>query len=146
VSLTPLIQIISYNNGNKVNLMNDIKILVVDDVASMRNVTKSVLMVAEYTNVTQATDGIKALEILEDETFDLIICDWEMPNMDGLELLIEIKKDERLKDIPFLMLTSNTEKIKVKVAIKAGASDYVIKPIQPSILLEKINNCLSKNQ
>lgn len=125
--------------------MKDIKILVVDDVASMRNVTKSILMVAEYTNVAQATDGVKALELLENETVDLIICDWEMPNMDGLELLIEIKKNEKLKDIPFLMLTSNTEKEKVNVAIKTGANDYVIKPIQPSALLEKISNCLSKN-
>lgn len=123
--------------------MIDIKILVVDDVTSMRHVTKSILMVAEYTNITQATDGVEALEILQDETFDLIICDWEMPNMNGLELLIEIKKNEKLKKIPFLMLTSNTEKIKVNVAIKAGATDYVIKPIQPSVLLEKINNCLS---
>jgi two-component system chemotaxis response regulator CheY len=100
-------------------------------------------MVAEYTNVTQATDGVEALELLQDEIFDLIICDWEMPNMDGLELLIEIKKNERLKDIPLLMLASNTEKAKVNVAISAGASDYVIKPIQPSVLLEKIENCLS---
>ncbi|MBT8133075.1 MAG: response regulator [Gammaproteobacteria bacterium] len=123
--------------------MKDIKILVVDDVASMRNVTKSILMIAEYTDVAQATDGIKALELLKDEAFDLIICDWEMPNMNGLELLIEIKKDEKLRDIPMLMLTSNTEKAKVNVAIKAGASDYVIKPIQPSVLLEKIENCLS---
>ena len=123
--------------------MIDIKILVVDNVTSMRHVTKSILMVAEYTNITQATDGVEALELLQDETFDLIICDWEMPNMNGLELLIEIKKNEKLKNIPFLMLTSNTEKIKVNVAIKAGATDYVIKPIQPSVLLEKINNCLS---
>ena len=123
--------------------MKDKKILIVDDVASMRNVTKSILMIAEYTNVAQATDGIKALELLKEEAFDLIICDWEMPNMNGLELLIEVKKDEKLRDIPMLMLTSNTEKAKVNVAIKAGASDYVIKPIQPSILLEKIENCLS---
>lgn len=57
--------------------------------------------------------------------------------------MIEIKKNEKLKNIPFLMLTSNTEKIKVNVAIKVGATDYVIKPIHPSVLLEKINNCLS---
>ena len=100
-------------------------------------------MIAEYTNVAQATDGIKALELLKDEAFDLIICDWEMPNMNGLELLIEIKKDEKLRDIPMLMLTSNTEKAKVNVAINAGSSDYVIKPIQPSVLLEKIEYCLS---
>ena len=123
--------------------MIDKKILVVDDLASMRNVTKSILTIADYRNVSQATDGDKALEILQDETFNLIICDWEMPNMSGLELLIEIKKNEKLKDIPFLMLTSNTDKAKVDVAIKEGATDYVIKPIQPSILLEKINNCLS---
>ena len=124
--------------------LDEKKILVVDDVDSMRKVTKSILMVAEYTNVAQANDGVEALELLQDEIFDLIICDWEMPNMDGLELLMEIKKNERLKDIPLLMLTSNTEKAKVNVAINAGASDYVIKPIQPSVLLEKIENCLSR--
>ena len=125
--------------------MNEIKILVVDDVASMRHVTKSILMVADFTNVTQANDGDEALQILQGESFDLIICDWEMPNMSGLELLIEIKKNEKLKDTPFLMLTSNTDEIKVDIALKKGAADYVIKPIQPSILLEKINNCLSIN-
>ena len=123
--------------------MKDIKILVVDDVASMRHVTKSILMIANYSNITQATDGANALVILENETFDLIICDWDMPNMNGLELLIEIKKHQGLKSIPFLMLTANTDKEKVDVAIKAGVSDYVIKPIQPSILLQKIEECLS---
>lgn len=123
--------------------MKDIKILIVDDVASVRNVTKSILMVDEYTNIELASDGANALVKLDNEIYDLIICDWEMPNMDGLELLIEIKKDERLKDIPFLMLTSNTDKVKVNVALKAGATDYVIKPIQPSALLEKIKSCLT---
>lgn len=101
-------------------------------------------MVADYNNVTLATDGANALEVLKDETFDLIICDWEMPIMSGLELLIAIRKNEKLMDIPFLMLTSNTEKVKVDVAIKSGVTDYVIKPIQASALIEKINNCLSK--
>ena len=123
--------------------MNKLKILIVDDVASMRHVTKSILMVADYTNVAQASDGDEALKALQKETFDLIICDWEMPNMSGLELLIEIKKNEKLKNTPFLMLTSNKDELKVNIALKKGASDYVIKPIQPSILLEKINNCVS---
>ena len=125
--------------------MNETKILVVDDVASMRHVTKSILLIADYTNVQQAKDGEEALGILQNETFDLIICDWEMPNMSGLELLIEIKKNEKTKDTPFLMLTSNTDELKVGIALKEGANDYVIKPIQPSVLLEKINNCLSIN-
>jgi two-component system, chemotaxis family, chemotaxis protein CheY len=123
--------------------VSDAKILVVDDVASMRSVTKSILMVADYNNVTMANDGAHALVMLEKDTFDLIICDWEMPNMSGLELLIEIRKNEALKDIPFLMLTSNTDKVKVDVAIKEGATDYVIKPIQASALIEKINKCLA---
>ena len=123
--------------------MNDVKILVVDDVTSMRNVTKSILMVAEYNNVTLATDGASALELLKKEPYDLIICDWEMPNMSGLEVLIEIRKNEKLKDIPFLMLTGNTDKVKVEVANKEGVTDYVIKPIQPSALIEKINKCLA---
>jgi len=63
--------------------------------------------------------------------------------MSGLELLTETKKNEGLKNIPFLMLMSNTEKVKVDVALKKGATDYIIKPIQPSILLQKINYCLS---
>jgi len=63
--------------------------------------------------------------------------------MSGLELLTETKKNESLKDIPFLMLMSNTEKVKVDVALKKGATDYIIKPIQSSILLQKINYCLS---
>ena len=125
--------------------MADIKILVVDDLASMRNVTKSILKIADYTDITQATDGAEALVLLDEETFDLVICDWDMPNMNGLELLVEIRKTEQLKHIPFLMLTGNTDKEKVDVAIKAGANDYVIKPIQPSVLLEKIKNCLSSN-
>lgn len=124
--------------------MSDVKILVVDDVTSMRNVTKSILTVADYTNVTLAADGANALELLDAEPYDLIICDWEMPNMSGLEVLIKIRKNEKLKDIPFLMLTGNTDKIKVDVATKAGVTDYVIKPIQASALIEKINNCLSK--
>lgn len=124
--------------------MSNVKILVVDDVTSMRNVTKSILTVADYTNVTLAADGANALELLKDEPYDLIICDWEMPNMSGLEVLIAIRKNEKLKDIPFLMLTANTEKIKVDVAKKSGVTDYVIKPIQASALIEKINNCLSK--
>ena len=125
--------------------MIDKKILVIDDIASMRKVTASILMVANYTNITQAADGDEALKILQEETFDMIICDWEMPNMSGLELLLEVKKIEKLKDIPFLMLTSNTEQVKVDVALKKGATDYIIKPIQPSILLQKISYCLSIN-
>ena len=123
--------------------MKDIRILVVDDVASMRLVTKSILMIDDYTNITQATDGANALVLLENEIFNLIICDWDMPNMNGLELLVEIRKHENLKNIPFLMLTGNTDQEKVDTAIKAGVSDYVIKPIQPSVLLEKIEKCLS---
>lgn len=125
--------------------MVDVKILVVDDVASMRHVTKSILMIADLTNISQATDGAEALKLLDSETFDLIICDWDMPNMNGLELLIETRKRDNLKDTPFLMLTGNTDEDKVDIALKEGANDYVIKPIQPSVLIEKIKNCLSLN-
>lgn len=123
--------------------MVDTKILVVDDVASMRYVTKSILMIADFTNVSQATDGAAALELLKKENFDLIICDWDMPNMTGLELFEEMKTDDKLKSIPFLMLTGNTDQGKVDVALKAGVSDYAIKPLQPSELLEKIKSCLA---
>ena len=82
-----------YNNMNEVNFMIDIKILVVDDVTSMRHVTKSILIIAEYTNITQATDGVEALELLQDEIFDLIICDWEMPQYERTGIINRDKEE-----------------------------------------------------
>jgi two-component system chemotaxis response regulator CheY len=113
-------------------------ILLVDDVASMRNMTKSILRGAGFTKLYEAQDGVAALKILKNQPIDLVICDWVMPNMNGLELFKEAEAEEKLKDIPFLMLTGSSDVNKVQEAIAAGVTDYIIKPYQPNAFLTKI--------
>jgi two-component system, chemotaxis family, chemotaxis protein CheY len=124
--------------------MSDLKILLVDDMGSMRAVIKAFLVDDGYINIVEAADGIKALELLKHGNFDFIICDWDMPKMTGLELLIEVRASEQLKHLPFLMLTATNKTEKVKAAINAGVSDYIAKPFKPQTLMDKIQNSLSK--
>jgi two-component system, chemotaxis family, chemotaxis protein CheY len=125
--------------------MTDIKFLLIDDMSSMRGVTKMFLMDAGYTSIDEAADGSSALKMLQNHQYEFIICDWDMPKMTGLELLIEVRKDEKLKHLPFLMLTATNKLEKVKAAIEAGVSDYIAKPFQPQVLVDKINDCLAKH-
>lgn len=113
-------------------------LLLVDDVASMRNMTKAILRNAGFTNLYEAQDGVVAIKLMKTQQMDLIICDWIMPNMNGLELFKESKTDKKLKDIPFLMLTGSSDVQKVQEAIAAGVTDYIIKPYQPNVFLTKI--------
>jgi len=125
--------------------MTDIKFLLIDDMSSMRGVTKMFLMDAGYTNVEEADDGDSALAMLKRNHYDFIICDWDMPKMTGLELLKEVRQDDKLKNLPFLMLTATNKIEKVKAAIDAGVSDYIAKPFQPQVLVDKIRHCISKH-
>ncbi len=120
------------------NILKSKALLVVDDVASMRNMTKSILRAAGFNNLYEAPDGAVALKLLKKRPIDLVICDWIMPNLSGLELIKEVKADEKLREIPFLMLTGSSDVDKVKEAISAGVTDYIIKPYQQDSLLEKI--------
>ena len=120
------------------NSLKDNKILIVDDVASMRNMTNSILRGAGFNNLHEASDGAIALKLLRKRPIDLVICDWIMPNLSGLALFKAANADEDLKNILFLMLTGSSDIDKVKEAITAGVTDYIIKPYQQDTFLEKV--------
>lgn len=113
------------------------KILVVDDAASLRNITKSVLRNAGFVNIYDAQDGKEAYTIIVKIKIDLVLCDWNMPVMNGLELFKLVKKSD-LYEMGFIMLTAETEGGKVKEALAAGITEYMIKPFTSEVLLNKV--------
>ena len=120
------------------------KILVVDDLDAIRDIVSARLRIKGF-EITKATDGVEALAILEDQPdgFDLILSDYDMPNMDGLELLKKVRAIPALKDKPFIMLTSRTEPEKMKAAKEIGLSAWVKKPFKADAFLSQINYALS---
>ena len=121
-----------------------IKILVVDDFATMRKVVRNLLKQVGYENIVEAEDGVTALKALKSQKVDLIISDWNMPNMTGLELLKAVRADEELKTTPFLMVTAEALQDNVIAAVKAGVSNYIVKPFTAEVLNEKIRKILEK--
>ena len=117
----------------------DMKILVVDDFATMRRIIKNILKQLGYDNVEEADDGSSALAKLKATKFDFIITDWNMPNMSGLELLKAVRADEGLKGIPVLMVTAEAMKENIVEAIKSGVSNYVVKPFTAEVMKEKVD-------
>lgn len=114
------------------------KILLVDDSNTMRRIQKNTLEKLGHTDVIEAQDGIEALDKLKGGGFELVLMDWNMPNMTGIEALRKLKSDPSLKPIPVIMVTSESEKSKILEALQAGAANYVVKPFQPETLKEKI--------
>jgi two-component system, chemotaxis family, chemotaxis protein CheY len=119
-----------------------ITILIVDDFASMRRIIKGTLKSIGFSNFIEAEDGVIALKTLEKEKVDLIISDWIMPNMNGLEFLKAAKKDDRFKGIPFIMVTAEGQKGNVLEAINAGVNNYIVKPFTPETLHAKLKKVL----
>jgi len=124
--------------------MTDKKFLVVDDFATMRRIIRNLLRQLGYNNIEEAEDGIVGLRKLKAQSFDFIICDWNMPNMTGIELLKEVRADEALKDIPFLMVTAEAIKENIIEAVKAGVSNYIVKPFTADVLSSKIDAILKE--
>lgn len=122
----------------------DIKILVVDDFATMRKVVKNLLKQAGYENIIEAEDGVAALKILKSQKVDFVISDWNMPNMTGIELLKTVRADEEIGKIPFLMVTAEALQDNVIAAVKAGVSNYIVKPFTAEVLNEKITKIMEK--
>jgi len=116
----------------------NLKILIVDDFATMRKVIRNLLKQGGYENIVEAEDGAAALKILKSQPVDFIISDWNMPNMSGLELLKAVRSDDELKALPFLMVTAEALKDNVVAAVKAGVSNYIVKPFTAEVLNEKI--------
>ena len=115
------------------------KVLIVDDFATMRRIIKNLLKQLGVEKMEEAEDGVKALQKLKSEKFDLVISDWNMPNMTGLELLQNVRNDPTLKTLPFLMVTAEAEKENVLLTIKMGVSNYIVKPFTADVLQEKLN-------
>jgi len=116
----------------------NMKVLVVDDFATMRRIVKNILSQLGFKNIIEADDGTTALEILKKEPVDMIISDWNMPKMTGLELLKAVRADASLSDIPFIMVTAEAQQDNIILAVKAKVSQYVVKPFTAETLGEKI--------
>ncbi|MBU8909905.1 MAG: chemotaxis response regulator CheY [Desulfobacterales bacterium] len=122
----------------------NIKILLVDDFSTMRKVIKNLLKQSGYNNIVEAEDGVDALKVLKSEKVDFVISDWNMPNMTGIELLKAVRADSDLSGLPFLMVTAEGLKENVVVAVKAGVSNYIVKPFTAEVLNEKIKKIIEK--
>ena len=120
------------------------KVLVVDDMSTMRRIVKNVLKQIGYTSVQEAPDGQEALKKLKGGGFGLVVTDWNMPVMTGLELLKAIRADAELKSLPVLMVTAEAQKENIIEAIQAGVSNYVVKPFTAEALLEKLTKVFAK--
>ena len=118
------------------------KVLVVDDFASMRRIVKNVLKQMGFTKIIEADDGSVALQVLKKEEIGLVLCDWNMPRMTGIDLLKAVKSDEDLKDIPFLMVTAEGQKDNVVEAVQAGVSNYIMKPFTAEAMEERVKKVL----
>jgi len=114
------------------------KVLIVDDFATMRGIIRNILRQIGFMNISEADDGTTALIELKKKRFDLILCDWYMPEMSGLELLYKMKSDDELKDIRFVMVTAETRRDNILEAVKAGVSSYIVKPFTAVTIGEKL--------
>lgn len=120
------------------------KVLIVDDFATMRRVIKNLMKSLGFNNFEEAEDGAKALKILKTTKIDFVITDWNMPNMTGLELLKEIRKDNRLSHIPVLMVTAEQKREQIITAAKEGVNGYIVKPFTGETLSNKLSKIFER--
>lgn len=120
------------------------KVLVVDDFATMRRIVKGVLKQLGFSDIIEAENGSSALDELKKEKVGLIVSDWNMPKMTGLDLLKAVREDEKLKSIPFIMVTAEGQKENVLEAVKAGVSNYIVKPFTPETFNEKLQRVFGR--
>jgi two-component system chemotaxis response regulator CheY len=118
--------------------LQDLTVLVVDDFRTMRSVIKNILKQIDITNVLEAHNGEKALDVLHENAVDLILSDWNMPRMTGIDFLRAVRADGDLRELPFVMVTAEGMRENIVEAIQAGANGYIIKPFTPDQLREKI--------
>ncbi|GBD41327.1 Chemotaxis protein CheY [bacterium HR39] len=120
----------------------NIPILIVDDYRTMLRIIRSLLRQLDFTNVDEATDGATALRKLREKPYGLVISDWNMQPMTGLELLKAVRADPQLRDIPFIMVTAESRKENVLAAKEAGVDNYIVKPFNAETLRAKIEAVL----
>ncbi len=123
---------------------SDLKFLVVDDFSTMRRIVRNLLKEIGFNNAEEAEDGAIALNMLKSSKFDFVVSDINMPNMNGFELLKNIKADAALKALPVLLVTAEAKKEDIVTAAQAGASGYIVKPFTKATLEEKVQKILQK--
>jgi two-component system chemotaxis response regulator CheY len=128
----------------EVALDKNMKILIVDDFSTMRRIIKNLLRDLGFTNTSEADDGQTALPMLKNGDFDFLVTDWNMPGMTGIELLKHVREDERLKDLPVLMVTAEAKRDQIVAAAQAGVNGYVVKPFTAAVLKEKIEKIFER--
>ncbi|ANN66787.1 MULTISPECIES: chemotaxis response regulator CheY [Bordetella] len=122
----------------------NLKILVVDDFPTMRRIVRNLLKELGFENVDEAEDGQMALDKLRTGGFQFVVSDWNMPNLDGLSMLQQIRADANLSKLPVLMVTAEAKKENIVAAAQAGANGYVVKPFTAATLEEKLNKIFEK--
>jgi len=122
----------------------NMRFLVVDDFNTMRRIVRNLLKELGFNNVEEAEDGVDALGKLKAGGFDFVISDWNMPNMDGLQLLQTSRADAAMSSLPVLMVTAEAKKENIIAAAQAGASGYVVKPFTAATLEEKLGKIFEK--
>jgi two-component system chemotaxis response regulator CheY len=122
----------------------ELKFLIVDDFSTMRRIVRNLLKEIGYTNADEAEDGVSALSKLKGGRFDFVVSDINMPNMNGFELLRQIRADDALKALPVLMVTAEAKKEDIVMAAQAGASGYIVKPFTKAVLEEKLMKIIDR--
>ncbi|MCH8157508.1 MAG: response regulator, partial [Nitrospinae bacterium] len=123
-----------------VSVQNNLKILVVDDDEGARKLTLALLKKSGFQNCLQAENGSDALQLLIETQVDLVICDWDMPNLNGVELHNLIKANPALPEVPFIMITSFKDRDHVIKAASTGIRHYIVKPLEEDVLRDKIES------
>ncbi len=116
----------------------NMQILIVDDYKTMLRIIRNLLKQLGFNNVDEATDGSMALQRLREKSYDLVISDWNMEPMSGLQLLTEVRADDKLKELPFIMITAESKTENVIAAKQAGVSNYIVKPFNAATLKSKL--------
>ena len=116
------------------------KVLIVDDALAIRIIQKRILEELGH-EVSEAADGFEGLRVIEENRPDVVLIDWNMPNMDGLELIRQIRQHDM--DLPLIMVTTEVERHRIKQAIQAGVNAYVTKPFTPEVIAEKLTQVVS---
>lgn len=122
----------------------NMKILVVDDFSTMRRIVKNLLRDLGFTNTAEADDGSTAWPMLQSGDYDFLVTDWNMPGMTGIELLKKVRADDRLKNLPVLMVTAEAKRDQIVAAAQAGVNGYVVKPFTAAALKEKIEKIFER--
>lgn len=124
----------------------NMKILIVDDFSTMRRIIKNLLRDLGFNNTVEADDGLTAWPILEQGGIDFLVTDWNMPGMQGIDLLKKVRADEKLGSMPVLMVTAETKREQIIEAAQAGVNGYIVKPFTASTLKEKIDKIFERVQ